>query len=133
MKKAIFMVVVSLALVFTACKDKKVTTQYTIGNLGYQSGSVQGSQWTELQDYFGKTVEYNKIVEFEGKSLAENDAQAREFCQKEIEKIDTAYVCSLLVSSDFFIYGIATLNASGEYRIVKALKFSEDGTEEVSD
>ena len=133
MKKAIFLAVVSLALIFTACKDKTVTTQYTIGNLGFQSGSVEGSQWEELQTYFQTNVEYNKVVEFEGKSLAENDAQARDLYQKQIEKIDDAYVCSLLQSTDYFIYGIATLTASGVYRIIKAIKFSADGTEEVTD
>ena len=132
MKKAIFMAVVSLALIFTACKDKTVTTQYTIGNLGYQSGSVGDSQWEELQTYFRANVEYNKLVEFEGKSLAENDAQARDLYQKQIEKIDDAYVCSLLQSTDYFIYGIATLTASGEYRIIKAKKFTVGGTEEVT-
>ena len=87
MKKAIFMAVVSLALVFTACKDKKVTTQYTIGNLGYQSGSVQGSQWTELQDYFGKTVEYNKIVDFEGNRWPRMTRRQGNFVRKKLRRL----------------------------------------------
>ena len=90
------------------------------------------SQWQELERYFADNVEYNKLVTFEGTSLAENDAQAKSLCNSQLAKIDTAYVCGLLKSSDYFIYGIATLNVSGTYRFVKAMKFHSGGTEEVS-
>ena len=131
MKRKVYIAVACLALIFAACTEK-VSTQYTIGCLGHQSGSVEASQWQELERYFADNVEYNKLVTFEGTSLAENDAQAKSLCNSQLAKIDTAYVCGLLKSSDYFIYGIATLNASGTYRFVKAMKFHSGGTEEVS-
>lgn len=133
MKKAIFMAIVSLALVFTACKDKTVSTQYTIGCLGYQSGMMEDTEWEALENYFSTHVDYNKHVVFEGKSLAENDAQAKALYESQAEKLDKEYVCSLIGGGDYFIYGIATVNADGGYRIIKAMRFQESGTMEVED
>lgn len=130
MKKALCMVLMALAVVLPACKDK-VTTQYTIGCLGVQSNAMSDSQWGELEDYFQSTVEYNKLVSFEGGSLSENDAQARKFYAEQMEKVDTAYVCSLMSGSDYFIYGIATLTANSGYRFVQAVKFEHSGVSEV--
>ena len=120
------MAVVSLALLFSAC-TQKVSTQYTVGCLGLQASSAGGSQWQDIERYFADHVEYNKLVTFEGTSLAENDAQAKSFCNSQLAKVDTAYVCGLLDGSDYFIYGIATLNASGSYRFIKTMKFTTDG------
>ena len=133
MKKIVFVAIAVFALCLGGCKDKKVTTQYTIGCLGYQLGTDSESELLELQEYFQSNVEYNKIVSFEGISLAENDAQAREFFDEQMAKINTEYVCTLLSGSDFFIYGIATLNAGGDYRYIKAIKFQENGAFEVSE
>ena len=132
MKKIVFVVIVGVALLLTGCK-KTITTQYTIGCLGYQLGSVQGSNWEELQSYFSSHVDYNKLITFESTSLAENDAKARQHFDEQIKKLDTAYVCTLLSSSDYFDYGIATLNASGSYRNIKVIRFSEKGTQVLTD
>lgn len=132
MKKIVFVAIVCLSVVLGACHHN-VTTQYTIGCLGFQHGTIEGSQWQTVEDYFKSNVEYNKLVSFEGTSLAENDKQARQFYDKQMEKIDKDYVCSLLSGSDYFIYGIATLNASGTYRFVKAMKFASDGATEISE
>ena len=133
MKKIIFVTIAVLALCLGGCKEEKVTTQYTIGCLGYQFGSLEGSSWENIESYFNSHVDYNKIVEFEGKSSAENDAQAVKYFDEQMAKIDTAYVCSMFSGSDYFIYGIATLYASGNYRFVKALKFQEGGAVEVTE
>ena len=114
------------------CRHETFTTQYTIGCLGYQNGSLQGSDWEELESYFSSNVEYNTLVTFESKSLAENDAKAKQFLNEQLEKIDVAYVCSLLHSSDYFDYGIATLNAGGSYRNIKVVRFSENGAQELN-
>lgn len=132
MKKIVFVVIVGVALLLTGCK-KTITTQYTIGCLGYQLGSVQGSNWEELQSYFSSHVDYNKLITFESTSLAENDAKARQHFDEQIKKLDTAYVCTLLSSSDYFDYGIATLNANGSYRNIKVIRFSEKGTQVLTD
>ena len=134
MKKIVFVTIAVLALCLGGCKEEKVTTQYTIGCLGYQTGSPDNSNWGEaVNQYFQSHVDYNKIVEFEGKSSAENDAQAVKYFDEQMAKIDTAYVCSMFSGSDYFIYGIATLYASGNYRFVKALKFQEGGAVEVTE
>ena len=133
MKKIVFVTIAVLALCLGGCKEEKVTTQYTIGCLGYQFGSLEGSSWENIESYFNSQVDYNKIVEFEGKSSAENDAQAVKYFDEQMAKIDTAYVCSMFSGSDYFIYGIATLYASGNYRFVKALKFQEGGAVEVTE
>ena len=132
MKKIVFVVLAVVALCLGGCKDK-VTTQYTIGCLGYQHSTMGTTEWQVLENYFKSHVEYNQLVSFEGVSLAENDAQARAYYDEQMAKIDTAYVCTLLSGSDFFIYGIATLNASGDYRFIKAMKFMPDGATEVAE
>ena len=130
MKKIVFVAIVCLSVMLGAC-HRNVTTQYTIGCLGYQHGTAEGSQWQAVEEHFRSNAEYNKIVEFEGTSLSENDRQARQYFDEQIVNIDKDYVCSLLVGSDFFIYGIATPNAGGDYRFVKAVKFSPDGATEI--
>ena len=132
MKKIVLVFIVGASLLFGGCRHETFTTQYTIGCLGYQYGSVQGSDWDELLSYFSTNVEYNKLVTFESTSLAENDAKAKQLLNEQLEKIDAVYVCSLLHSSDYFDYGIATLNASGSYRYIKVIRFSENGTQEVN-
>ena len=132
MKKIVLVFIVGASLLFGGCRLETFTTQYTIGCLGYQYGSVQGSDWDELLSYFSTNVEYNKLVTFESMSLAENDAKAKQLLNEQLEKIDAAYVCSLLHSSDYFDYGIATLNAGGSYRYIKVIRFSENGTQEVN-
>ena len=132
MKKIVLVFIVGASLLFGGCRHETFTTQYTIGCLGYQYGSVQGSDWDELLSYFSTNVEYNKLVTFESTSLAENDAKAKQLLNEQLEKIDAAYVCSLLHSSDYFDYGIATLNAGGSYRYIKVIRFSENGTQEVN-
>ena len=126
MKKIVFVVIVGVALLFVGCK-KTITTQYTIGCLGYQYGSVQASDMEELQSYFSSHVEYNKLITFESTSLAENDAKARQYFDEQIKKIDTAYVCSLLNNSDYFDYGIATQTKHGEYQYIKVMRFEANG------
>ena len=125
MKKIVFVAIAVVALCLGGCKDKKITTQYTLGCLG--------SSWEDIESYFKSQVDYNKIVEFEGLSVAENDAQAIAYFDEQMAKIDTAYVCAMFSGSDYLIYGIATLYASGAYRFVKAIKFQKDGIVEVSE
>ena len=132
MKKIVLFFIVGATLLFGRCRHETFTTQYTIGCLGYQYGSAQGSDWDELLSYFSTNVEYNKLVTFESISLAANDAKAREYFDKQIQKVDTAYVCSLLHSTDYFDYGIATLNANGSYRNIKVIRFSENGTQDLT-
>lgn len=132
MKKIVFVAIAVLALCLGGCKDH-VTTTYTIGCLEYQNGSTQGTDFQAIVDYFQTHVDYNNRVSFEGVSLAENDAQARKYFDEQMAKIDTAYVCSLLGGSDYFVYGIATLNAGGDYRYVKATKFTQGGAVEVTE
>ena len=121
MKKIIFSIIVGAALIFGGCEKKMVSTQYSIGCQGYQYGSAQGSEWEELLDYFSNHVEYNKLITFESASLAENDKKAKQLLNEQLAKIDTALVCSLLNSTDYFDYGIVTLTAHGEYRYIKRI------------
>lgn len=127
MKKIVFAVVVCLSLVLTACKHEPVVTKYTIGCLAYQYGSVEGSDWQAIEQYFKENVDFNKNVEFESASLSENDAQARKYYQGQMAKIDVEHVCSMLKEPDFYVYGIETVNADGTYRIVAATKFTASG------
>lgn len=133
MKKVVFAVVVCLSLVLGACKHETVTTKYTIGCLGYQYGSLEEPNWQAIESYFSENVDFNKIVEFEGESLAENDVQAKNYYNEQIAKIDQAYVCSLLEGSDFYIYGIATMGADSSYRNVAAMKFTTSGASDFTE
>ena len=132
MKKIVFVAIAVLALFLGGCKDR-VTTTYTIGCLEYQHNSIGSTQWQVLENYFKTHVDYNNLVSFEGGSLAENDVSARKYFDEQMAKIDVPYVCTLLEGTDYFVYGIATLNSGGDYRYVKAMKFSQGGAVEVSE
>ena len=131
MKKYVFAVVVCLSLVLAGCKDKTVTTTYTIGCLEFQHGSAQGSDWETLQSYFSSQVTYNKTVTFENKSLAENDNEALQLYNEQVAKLDKDSVCSLLAAPDFFVYGIAKINEDDTYKNLGAIKFTEQGATEL--
>jgi len=131
MKKILFAVIVGAALLFGGCK-KMISTEYTIGCLGYQINAINGSNWDELQTYFSSHVKYNKLVTFESTSLAENDAKAKELLDEQLKLIDTEYVCSLIHGEDYFDYGIATINAGGDYKYIKVVRFKEYGTYEIT-
>jgi major membrane immunogen (membrane-anchored lipoprotein) len=133
MKKVVIAVVVCMSLLLGACKDKLVSTTYTIGCLGYQYGAVNPSDWQAIEDYMSSTVTYNKLVTFENKTVTENDAEAKAYFDTQMAKVDTEYVCSLMMGNDYYIYGIATQNTDGSYRYVKAMKFSENGAVGISE
>ena len=135
MKKVVIAVIVCMSLFLGACKDKMVSTTYTIGCLETQYGSVTASEWQSIEDYFSANVAFNKLVTFENKTASENDAEARAYCERQIVKLDTAYVCSLIAGTeiDYYIYGIETLNADGSSRYIKAIKFNKDGVVDVSE
>lgn len=132
MKKIIFSIIVGAALIFGGCEKKMVSTQYTIGCLGYQINPIHGSDWEEVETYFSSHVKYNKLVTFESASLAENDAKARQLLDEQLKLIDTEYVCSLIKGEDYFDYGIATINAGGEYKYIKVVRFNENGVNELT-
>lgn len=133
MKKVVFAVVVCLSVVLCACKQEPMITKYTIGCLAYQTGSAEGSNWKAIENYLDETVDFNKRVEFEGASLSENDAQARNYFQEQMAKIDIAHVSSMLKSPDYYVYGIATVNADGTYRYIAATKFTASGASDYTE
>ena len=57
MRKIIFVAIVGVALLLGGCKRELITTQYTIGCLGYQYGSVRSGpeDWDDLESYFSTT------------------------------------------------------------------------------
>lgn len=120
MVKKIFLGILTVAFLLVSCKDKTITTQYSVGCLGFNTSAMSDSQWAALEDYLSKTVIYNKMVSYEGKDLSETDIQAVTMFYDQMKKIDTAYVCSLIQDPDNFIYGVRTLKADGTYRILKA-------------
>ncbi len=132
MKKIILFAIACATLILGSCRHETFTIDYSIGCVGYQYGTIQGSEWEDLQSYFETHVDYNKTVSFEGKSLAEADMKARQYCDEQIKKIDADYVCSLLHGEDYFDYGIATINAGGDYRYIKTIRFKEYGTYELT-
>lgn len=127
MKKIIVVALAFLSLCLVSCKDKTITTQYTIGCLGFQYGSAQGSDWEDLESYFSSHVDYNKLISFESTSLTENDAKAKQHFDEQLKKLDTVHVCSLLHGADYFNYGIATRDANGNFRSIKTVQFTGNG------
>ena len=130
MKKIALFAIVCATLLLGGCHHEIFEVDYSIGCIGFQYGSVQGSDWENLETYFENNVDYNKVVTFEGKSIAEADKKAKKYFNEQIEKIDAKYVCSLLHSTDYFDYGIKTPIASGGYRYVKVMRYEENGAHE---
>ena len=131
MKKIALFAIVCATMLFGGCRHETFTIDYAIGCVGYQYG-IQGTDWENLQSYFETNVEFNKIVTFEGKSLAEADAKARQYCDEQLKKIDTVYVCSLLHNTDYYDYGITTQTANGGDRKIKVMRFEESGAHELN-
>lgn len=129
MKKIVFVIVVCLSVVLCACKQEPVITKYTIGCFEYYGSS----NWNEIQNYLAGKVDFNKIVEFEGASLSQNDAQARNYYNEQIAKIDKEHVCSMLKESDYYVYGIKTVNADSTYRYIAATKFTASGASDYTE
>lgn len=132
MKKVVFAIIICTSLFLGACKEKTVTTKYSIGCLGFSANSADPSDWTTIENYFSSTVTFNTTVTFENTSEAQNDKEAKDLYNAQIKKLDSEYVCSLLKEPDFYIYGIYTLNPDGTHRILGALRFDHDGTSEVT-
>ena len=129
MKKIVFVVVVFLSVVLCACKQEPVITKYTIGCLEYYGSS----NWETIQNYLAGRVDLNKVVEFEGASLSENDAQAKNYYKEQLAKIDQEQVCSMLKEPDYYVYGIKTVNADGTYRYIAATKFTASGASDYTE
>ena len=134
MKKIALFAIVCATLLLGSCRHEIFEIDYSIGCVGFQYGSIQGSEeeWNMLLDYFETNVECNKIVTFEGKSLAEADAKARQFYDEQLKKIDTAYICSLLHYTDYYDYGITTKTTDGSNRNIKVTRFEESGAHELN-
>lgn len=132
MKKVIFAIIICASMFLGACKEETVTTQYSIGCIGFSANSANPSDWETLENYFASTVSYNTTITYENNSKSENDKKAKDFYNEQLNKLNTEYVCSLLKEPDYFIYGIYTLNADGSHRILGALRFDPDGTSEVT-
>ena len=133
MKKVVIAVVVCMSILLGACKDKLVSTTYTIGCLEYQYGAVDPSDFQAIEEYMSSRVTYNKLITFENKTVTENDAEASAYFDAQMAKVDTAYICSLMSESDYYVYGIATQNSDGTLRYIKAMKFTEDGAVGISE
>ena len=134
MKKIALFAIVCATLLLGGCRHEIFEIDYSIGCVGFQSGSIQGSEdeWNTLFDYFETNVDFNKIVTFDGKSIAEADKKARKYFDEQIEKIDAEYVCSLLHSTDYYDYGIITQTADGSNRNIKVMRFEESGAHELN-
>ena len=134
MKKIALFAIVCATLLFSGCHHETFTIDYSIGCVGYQFGSIQGSdeERNELINYFETNEEFNKIITFEGKSLAEADAKARQYFDEQLKKINTAYVCSLLHNPDYYDFGITTRTATGNSRDIKVIRFEESGAHELN-
>ena len=75
MKKILTFCVITVAILLSSCKDKTITTDYTIGCIGYYSVDP-ASDWVGFEEYMQSVADYNMVVHFTNKTLAENDAQA---------------------------------------------------------
>lgn len=133
MKKGIYLVILTISILLFSCGKKEITTQYSIGCIGFSTSQLSDSQWQQLEDYLNSVVSYNKVINFESKSISENDKKAADYFATQMESIDAEKLCSYIVEPDYFIYGIRTLNSNGSYRIIKAVKFYSESYEDYSE
>lgn len=89
MKKVVFAIIICTSLFLGACKEKTVTTKYSIGCLGFSANSADPSDWTTIENYFSSTVTFNTTVTFENTSEAQNDKEAKDLYNAQIKKLDT--------------------------------------------
>lgn len=126
MKKILVLCIAILSILFTSCKEKTITTDYTIGCISYYAYAPE-SNWTGFQDYMNNVVDYNIVVHFTNTTLVENDAQAIAYFDDQLSKIDYTQACSFIKDPDELVYGIARYNEIGEITTLKSVTFTENG------
>lgn len=135
MKKKILLGILSVVFLLTACKeDKMIVTIYTTGCIGYSTSAESHTQWHEIDLYMGEHIDsYNKEINFESPTVAENDTKAIKFIEDQMKKIDEGKVCSYIDTPDQYIYGIKKRKVDGSYKVVKAYRFESGGVSEYID
>lgn len=126
MKKILVLCIVTLSILFSSCKDKTITTDYTIGCISYYAYAPE-SNWTGFQDYMKSVVDYNLVVHFTNTTIAENDAQAIAYFDDQLSKIDYTQACSFIKDPDKLVYGIARFDEIGNAYTLKSVTFTESG------
>lgn len=124
MKKLFSICLIFCAVLLTGCQPKNITTVYSIGCLDFNvSASSDVNGFTE---YMKSTVDYNHTLQFTGFTIEENDAQAKNYFNEQLAKIDADSACSFLYGNEFIVYGI---NRSDEERtrIIGKVTYSGNG------
>ncbi|MCQ2277174.1 MAG: hypothetical protein MJZ87_09565 [Bacteroidales bacterium] len=126
MKKILTFCVITVAILLSSCKDKTITTDYTIGCIGYYSVDP-ASDWVGFEEYMQSVADYNMVVHFTNKTLAENDAQALAYFDEQSGKVNYVQACSFIHGVDELSYGIARYNEIGDISILKSVTFTANG------
>lgn len=112
-------------LALSGCKkEKSVTNNYTIGNLGHSTTGTGLTDWKGLERYLRNTVKYNCTVTFTNSTVEDNKADAKIFFDSQVNLINPDSVKTYIIKdSEYMVYGIAkTATVDGETRFVDILK-----------
>ncbi len=128
MRKVLTICLLLSVIFLSGCKKESVTSYYSIGCVGYVSGTGD-SDWEGFKDYMSSIVAYNVIIDFTGESVDENDGKAASFYNEQVSKIDTDKACSYVKGNDKIQYGIVKKNAQDESVLLKSITFTAHGVE----
>ncbi|MCQ2284398.1 MAG: hypothetical protein MJZ57_05805 [Bacteroidales bacterium] len=125
MKRALTFCLIISALLLIGCKDKTITSFYSIGCLDFYG--EPNSDWAGFEHYMDSLTNYNVVVSFTNKSQELNDSQAMAYFDNEFAKIKEEEVCAFLVPGSYVVYGIGNSADSLHFNIVKAVRIGAEG------
>jgi len=113
-----------LAFGFSSCQKETIQVVYSVG-FSAENQRASGDDFYNLCLYFQeKGIPYSgdeAILRFEGKSVDECDAQALDFYNKQIAKLNNDEIAALIKYPDSFYVDyhlVAAANKDGGYRIL---------------
>lgn len=124
MKRILTLCLIISTLIPAGCKDKNITSFYSIGCLNY-SGELT-SDWTGFDQYMSSHTTYNVVVSFTNPTQELNDEAARAYFDQEYAKINESEVCAFIAPGDCVIYGIGNSIDSTTFDIIKAVRIYSD-------
>jgi len=124
MKKVLSICLIICAILATGCKNKNVTTIYSIGCLDFTISAE--TDVAGFQDYMKSVVDYNSTLQFSGQTIEENDVKAKTYFREQVAKVNTETACSYIHGNEYIVYGISR-NDEETSKTIDQVKYTGNG------